>query len=108
MLTDLAAIAPPAPPRLSITTGWPSTAVMRSAVSRARMSVGPPGPAGTTSLMGRLGEVCALAGTVAGKGRGGGGAERGKKTGLAGGPPPAAATLKAPAPHPANPPLPAS
>src|SRR5258706_58005 len=48
----LAPIAPAAPPRLSITIGWPSTFAMPSAAMRPMMSVEPPGGNGMTSALG--------------------------------------------------------
>src|SRR5215470_18741040 len=50
---------PPAPPRFSTTTCWPSVLLMRSATSRARASLPPPAGNGTTSVIGRDGKVCA-------------------------------------------------
>src|SRR5687768_7585183 len=54
----------PAPPRLSTTTCCPSTAVMRSATSRAAVSVIAPGAYGTTRRIGLSGKLlpCACAG----------------------------------------------
>jgi hypothetical protein len=48
-------VTPPAPARLSTTTGWPSVAAMRGARTRATMSLGPPAAKGTTKRIARLG-----------------------------------------------------
>ena len=48
-------IMPPAPPRFSITTGWPSCWPIGSATSRAQISVAPPAGSGTTMRIGRFG-----------------------------------------------------
>src|SRR5512133_2590955 len=56
---------PPAPGRLSMTTVWPSCARRFSAITRAVTSVLPPGEYGTTSLIGREGQVSANAGNAA-------------------------------------------
>src|SRR5260370_37547569 len=48
-------MAPLAPPRLSMTRGWPSTFASGSANTRPMMSVGPPGGQGITSLIGFAG-----------------------------------------------------
>src|SRR5262245_31107143 len=52
---------PEAPGMFSTTIGWPSVRDAPSATSRAIMSVAAPGPVGTISLIGRLGQVWALA-----------------------------------------------
>src|SRR3712207_9369432 len=52
---------PPAPPRLSITTGWPSAAAMPFWIMRAAKSVCPPGGKPTTIVTGRDGHACARA-----------------------------------------------
>ena len=49
----------PAPVRLSITTGWPSTAVSFWPTMRASTSVEPPAAYGTTMRKGRVGKFCA-------------------------------------------------
>src|SRR5206468_1874629 len=50
------------PPLFSTTTGWPSECDILSATMRATRSADPPGGYGTTSLMGRLGNLsCANA-----------------------------------------------
>src|SRR6478672_12266104 len=46
---------PPPPALFSTTTGWPSALASGSAMTRATMSVVPPGAKGTTSLIGLLG-----------------------------------------------------
>jgi hypothetical protein len=48
-------VVPAAPATFSITTVWPRLAVMRSPMTRATMSVGPPAANGTTIVIGRLG-----------------------------------------------------
>src|SRR3954470_13088971 len=52
---------PPAPARLSITIGWPSTAAIFGSMARRIRSGGPPGGEGTTTLMGLFGKPCACA-----------------------------------------------
>src|SRR5262245_23543509 len=52
---------PEAPGMFSTTIGWPSVREAPSATRRAIMSVAAPGPVGTISLIGRLGQVWALA-----------------------------------------------
>jgi hypothetical protein len=52
-------IAPPAPPLLSTTTGWPSSRPRPSLMARAITSVEPPAANGTISLTGRLGKAWA-------------------------------------------------
>ena len=42
--TRLTPMVPAAPATFSTTTGWPSGARIRSAMIRARISAGPPGP----------------------------------------------------------------
>src|SRR5262245_40521645 len=49
------AMLPFAPLTFSTIIGWPSTAVIRFATTRATVSAGPPGAYGTTMLMGRVG-----------------------------------------------------
>src|SRR5262249_23009487 len=46
-----------APGRFSITTGWPQSSLIFWAMTRERMSVGPPAGNGTTMRMVRLGKV---------------------------------------------------
>src|SRR5215468_2824968 len=46
---------PPAPPRLSITTGWPNALEMRSPTRRPTMSALPPAANGTIRRIGRSG-----------------------------------------------------
>ncbi len=58
----------------STTTACPSERVMPSARSRAITSVAAPGPVGTISLTGRLGQACAPAREVRSRS---GGAEQG-------------------------------
>ncbi len=62
---DLATISPPimppAPGRLSTTTGWPSSSLRPGATARALISTLPPGANGTTIRMGLTGKVCACA-----------------------------------------------
>src|SRR5262245_10559421 len=53
-------MTPPAPPRFSITTGWPRLSCSAGVKLRAVMSVPPPGAAGTISRIGRVG-YCASA-----------------------------------------------
>ena len=48
-------MTPPAPVRLSTTTGWPSCAAKASAKTRPKMSAGPPAAKGTTRRSGRFG-----------------------------------------------------
>src|SRR5882762_1913405 len=55
---------PPAPPRFSITTGWPRLSCSAGTKLRAAMSVPPPGAAGTTRWIGFAG-YCAAAGGIA-------------------------------------------
>src|SRR5436305_1877202 len=57
----LAPIAPPAPPRLSTTKGWPSSFCRPSAAMRPMMSVEPPGGNGMISVTGFAGHDCASA-----------------------------------------------
>jgi hypothetical protein len=52
---------PLAPGRLSITTGWPQSAVNRSPTVRARRSLAAPGACGTMSVIVRDGNSCAAA-----------------------------------------------
>src|SRR5579862_7767592 len=52
---SVAPITPPAPARFSTTIGCPKAAWTFALVTRATMSVVPPGAKGTTSLTGRLG-----------------------------------------------------
>ena len=53
--TAVAAIWPAAPPRFSTVNGWPRFCARRSENTRARMSVAPPAPNGTTTLTGAAG-----------------------------------------------------
>src|SRR5215470_11014301 len=53
---------PPAPPLFSMMTCWPSSSVSGGAKIRPTTSIGPPAGNGTTMVMGRLGQSCALAG----------------------------------------------
>ena len=46
---------PPPPALFSTTTGWPSTLLNGSAITRAMMSVVPPGAKGTCSLIDLVG-----------------------------------------------------
>ena len=46
---------PEAPATFSMMTGWPSDARMRSAMTRAPVSSGPPAGNGTTRVIGREG-----------------------------------------------------
>src|SRR3954469_4443299 len=50
---------PPAPVTFSTTTVWPRFFVIRSAMMRAIVSVGPPAENGTTIETGRVGKFCA-------------------------------------------------
>ena len=50
-------ITPPAPARFSTTTVWPSAGCSFSAITRAMMSVVPPGGNGTTIRTGRFGHA---------------------------------------------------
>ncbi len=60
------ATVPPAPPRFSTTTCWPSVLLIRSATSRASASLPPPAGNGTTSVIGRDGcQSCAAAVSIA-------------------------------------------
>src|SRR5262245_22435330 len=52
---------PEAPGMFSTTIGWPSVRDAPSATRRAITSVAAPGPVGTISLIGRLGQVWAFA-----------------------------------------------
>src|SRR5215468_1531125 len=52
---------PAAPLTFSMTTGCPSGARIRSAMTRASVSIGPPAANGTTIVIGRDGKVCAVA-----------------------------------------------
>src|SRR5215210_580786 len=53
---------PPAPPRLSSTSCWPSAADMLGVTVRASTSGVPPAGTDTTTLIGFVGYVCAAAG----------------------------------------------
>src|SRR6476659_4279125 len=53
--TAVAAIWPAAPPRFSVVNGWPRHRCNWSANTRARTSVAPPAPNGTTTLTGPAG-----------------------------------------------------
>ncbi|CFN75313.1 Uncharacterised protein [Bordetella pertussis] len=55
LATSCVPMMPPAPARLSTTTGWPSMAESRSENARAARSVPPPGPVGTTRVTGPFG-----------------------------------------------------
>src|SRR5712664_2469759 len=55
-------MVPPAPPRLSTTTCWPSDLLILSATMRPSASLPPPGGNGMTSVTGRVGYACAAAG----------------------------------------------
>src|SRR5436853_750994 len=55
---------PPAPPRFSITTGWPRLSCSAGTKLRAAISVPPPGAAGTMRWIGFVG-YCAAAGGMA-------------------------------------------
>src|SRR5678816_2525129 len=55
---------PPAPPRFSMTTGWPRASPSWGAISRASASVPPPTANGTTSLTTRSGNCWAAAGSA--------------------------------------------
>jgi hypothetical protein len=55
---------PPAPGRLSITTGCPSARASGSARMRAMMSGEVPAGNGTTSLIARAGQACAADGSA--------------------------------------------
>jgi hypothetical protein len=46
---------PPAPPTVSMTSGWPSATRIGSAKSRASVSTGPPAGNGTMIVIGRVG-----------------------------------------------------
>src|SRR5262249_45224300 len=59
--TARAAIVPPAPPRLSTTTGWPSASDIFGEMGRAITSAGPPGTKPTMMRIGFVGKVCAVA-----------------------------------------------
>src|SRR5262245_18011837 len=52
-----------APPRLSMTSGWPSTFSTSFAMIRALASVAPPGGKGTMRRIGRSGQACLAPGT---------------------------------------------
>src|SRR5262249_44454910 len=52
---------PPAPVTSSTSTVWPRLFVMRSAMMRAIVSVGPPAENGTTTVTGFAGKLCAMA-----------------------------------------------
>src|SRR5258708_1728874 len=56
-------MTPPAPPRFSITTVWPRFSDSAGTTLRVTMSVPPPGAAGTTRRIGRVG-YCADAGAA--------------------------------------------
>jgi len=59
---------PPAPPRFSITTVCPRFSDSAGTTLRVTMSVPPPGAAGTTRRIGRVG-YCAHAGEMSGAAR---------------------------------------
>src|SRR6185312_9514542 len=52
---------PPAPPTFSTTTCWPSSSLMRCAMTRPIVSCGPPAANGITIVTGRVGKSCAVA-----------------------------------------------
>src|SRR5262245_8654121 len=54
-------VSPPAPPRVSTTTCWPSSADSPLASERPNRSAAPPAANGTISLSGRFGNGCAPA-----------------------------------------------
>ena len=54
-------MVPPAPATVSITTVWPSGTRIASAITRAVVSVEPPGGNGEISVTGRVGNDCAAA-----------------------------------------------
>src|SRR5262245_21597320 len=54
-------VSPPAPPRVSTTTCWPSSAESPLASERPNRSAAPPAANGTISLSGRFGNGCAPA-----------------------------------------------
>src|SRR5262245_646625 len=56
-----APVSPPAPPRVSTTTCWPSSADSPLASERPNRSAAPPAANGTISLSGRFGNGCAPA-----------------------------------------------
>src|SRR5437016_2829952 len=56
---------PPAPATLSMMSGWPSVTRMRSTSTRAIGSAAPPGGNGTMTVIGRDGQLCAVALPVA-------------------------------------------
>ncbi len=60
-MTCTAAMEPDAPARFSTTTGCLSRSASFWPTMRAAVSVGPPGGNGTTSLMGLVGQACAMA-----------------------------------------------
>ena len=60
-------MVPDAPVMFSMTTFWPSERAMRSPITRAMVSVGPPAEYGTIIVTGRVGNVCAAAGPVKAK-----------------------------------------
>jgi hypothetical protein len=70
---------PPAPARLSTTTGWPRSLLMYWPTTRARMSVVPPAENGTTIVIGLLGKAwaCAASGASARAGDSHGGEREG-------------------------------
>src|SRR6476661_3330572 len=60
------AMVPPPPVRFSTATGWPSSSDSFGAISRARMSVPPPGAKPTSRVIGRLGKGTSCACTPKG------------------------------------------
>ena len=54
----------PPPGRFSITIGWPSALLTCGSMMRARLSVPPPAPNGTTRRIARVGYDCAKAGAT--------------------------------------------
>ena len=61
LATDSEPTTPPAPVRLSTTTGWPSSSDILGATRRVMMSVEVPAPKGTTTRTGRFGKAAAPA-----------------------------------------------
>src|SRR5580704_875727 len=57
-------MVPPAPPRLSTTTGWPNLSPTCAATGRAKMSFDPPGGNGTSQLMACVGQSAARSGSA--------------------------------------------
>src|SRR5262249_47063707 len=61
LATRLEPVMPPAPGTFSITTCWPRISLNRAARMRASVSIGPPAAYGTTMVIARVGQSCALA-----------------------------------------------